>query len=95
MVKKQQGRRKASQDDAKRVGRVNARFPALVLSEVAKEVGISRGYLSNVVNGQKTPSLKVALELGRVLKVGVEEIQGWKVKVKVKVKSKKKEKGKQ
>ena len=35
-------------------------------SEIADNIGISRGYMSDLVAGEKTPSLKIALAIERV-----------------------------
>lgn len=41
--------------------------------DLAKKVGINEGYLSRIMDGTRTPSLKVAKKLSGVLKLSIED----------------------
>lgn len=42
--------------------------------KLAKEVGITRQYLSEIENGKKQPSVIIAIKIAKVLKFKVEDI---------------------
>ncbi|ONG85160.1 DNA-binding protein [Bacillus cereus] len=42
--------------------------------KLAKEVGITRQYLSEIENGKKQPSVIIAIKIAKVLKIKVEDI---------------------
>lgn len=82
----------------KRGRRSNLR-PDLYIAGLAEEVGIDRSYLSRVLRGIHTPSLKVAMRLSAALGITVEQlwaeldmVKGKEKKPKRKVKAKPKAK---
>ena len=45
-------------------------------ADLAEQLGLSRGYVSRVVNGETRPSIDRALAFSKVLDVPVEELFG-------------------
>jgi transcriptional regulator with XRE-family HTH domain len=42
--------------------------------DIARALGIDRGYISNIENGKRNPTLATITKLARALKVSVEEL---------------------
>ena len=57
-----------------RTGRKSAVAPELYLTGLAEKAGISLGYLSQIINRSKIPSVKVSRKLAKVLGVTVDEV---------------------
>ena len=43
-------------------------------ARMAGELGVSSAYMSTVFNGKKTPSVRLCLEISRILKIHMEEL---------------------
>lgn len=55
-------------------GRRSKGMPEVSLTKVAKEVGVSLGYLSRIVAGKKVPGMKVGEKVGKALGMRLEEV---------------------
>jgi len=56
-------------------GRRNKARPDLNLKDIAAKLSISRGYLSQIMNGTRRPSLTLAVKLAPELGVPVERLE--------------------
>lgn len=54
------------------------KYRAFTLEALAERVGVSKGYLSQIENGQKTGSLGLLRQLASVLNVSIDGLIGWK-----------------
>jgi transcriptional regulator with XRE-family HTH domain len=50
------------------------RYRNLTQTELAKAVGISRGYLAAIEKGRKEPSIRVLSRIAKVLKIELSEL---------------------
>jgi transcriptional regulator with XRE-family HTH domain len=64
---------------ANRTGNLaNPRFPNVNITQTAKQLGMSKSYLSKVLRGTCRPGLEAALRISRSLGVPVEELNSYK-----------------
>jgi len=56
---------------------VEQKIGAVNRSHLAKELGLTRTYVSLVLNGRRSPSFSVACEMARKMKLTLEDFQGY------------------
>lgn len=64
--------------DGARPLRAWRRHRRLTLDELARRVGVSKGYLSQIENGRKSGTLDLIRRLAAVLDVTLDDLAGWK-----------------
>jgi transcriptional regulator with XRE-family HTH domain len=56
------------------IGRRSEQFPDIHMGAVAERVGMSRAYLSAIINGGRRPSMDLAIKIAEVLGITVENV---------------------
>ena len=60
-----------------RLEQVGAKVAAVNRSRIARELGLDRSYMSQVLNGRRMPGLDVAAGIAKGVGVSIDELHAW------------------